>query len=101
MWDLVVSVPDHCLSFYFSSEGAPKVARRKAILYNDTYLASFKDFNVPPESYEQIAHARAKWRCPIRKVADDCAKRGCEAERKRKDRKPEPKDRHQSRHFQN
>ena len=21
MWDLIVSVPDHCLSFYFSNEG--------------------------------------------------------------------------------
>ena len=29
MWDLIVSVPDHCLSFYFtvdrSSPGIPKV----------------------------------------------------------------------------
>ena len=25
MWDLIVSVPDHCLSFYFSEpEGAPQ-----------------------------------------------------------------------------
>ena len=23
MWDLIVSFPDHCLSFYFGSTGAP------------------------------------------------------------------------------
>ena len=24
MWDLIVSVPDHCLSFYFTKEGKRK-----------------------------------------------------------------------------
>ena len=30
MWDLIVSVPDHCLSFYFAKE--PLLAFLKAIL---------------------------------------------------------------------
>ena len=25
MWDLIVSVPDHCLSFYFSKDKSTKV----------------------------------------------------------------------------
>ena len=25
MWDLIVSVPDHCLSFYFASTGVSEV----------------------------------------------------------------------------
>ena len=25
MWDLIVSVPDHCLSFYFASTGISKI----------------------------------------------------------------------------
>ena len=25
MWDLIVSVPDHCLSFYFASTGVSKI----------------------------------------------------------------------------
>ena len=28
MWDLIVSVPDHCLSFYFSSEQLLSPAKR-------------------------------------------------------------------------
>ena len=31
MWDLIVSVPDHCLSFYFSI--APDVTKNVTILY--------------------------------------------------------------------
>ena len=32
MWDLIVSVPDHCLSFYFSENGriSAKIRDRKA-----------------------------------------------------------------------
>ena len=30
--------------------------------YKDTFKASFKDFNIPTESLEQIAQDRAKWR---------------------------------------
>ena len=55
--------------------------------YLDTLKASLKDFNIPPESWEQIKLDRARWRCLIRKGADDYgAKRIHEAERKRKDR---------------
>ena len=27
MWDLIVSVPDHCLSFYFSMHSTKKILR--------------------------------------------------------------------------
>ena len=55
--------------------------------YKDTLKNSLQDFNIPPESWEQIPLDRAKWRCLIRKGADDYeTKRICEAERKRKQR---------------
>ena len=31
MWDLIVSVPDHCLSFYFESNNSQ--SRRRIIVY--------------------------------------------------------------------
>ena len=37
--------------------------------YKDTLKASFKDFNIPTESWEQIAQDRAKWRGLIRRSA--------------------------------
>ena len=40
MWDLIVSVPDHCLSFYFSSK-----MRRKRDWYRE-----------PGTSYVNISH---------------------------------------------
>ena len=53
--------------------------------YKNTLKSSLKDFNMPPESWEQLAHDRAKWHCLSRKGADDYdAKRACEAERKHK-----------------
>ena len=56
--------------------------------YKDTLKASLKDFNIPPESWEQIVLDRAKWRCLIRKGADDYgAMKMYEAERKRNERK--------------
>ena len=55
--------------------------------YKYTLKASRKDFNTPPESWEQIALDRAKLHCLIWKGADDYeAKRICEAERKHKAR---------------
>ena len=33
MWDLIVSVPDHCLSFYFSQEVSHTVSLRVPIPY--------------------------------------------------------------------
>ena len=35
--------------------------------YKDTLKASLKDFNIPTESWEQIAHDWAKWRGLIRR----------------------------------
>ena len=54
----------------------------------DTLKASLKDFNIPTEAWEQAAQDRTKWRCLINKGASQFeAKRICEAERKRKERK--------------
>ena len=33
MWDLIVSVPDHCLSFYFGNHIARRAAQRPAPSY--------------------------------------------------------------------
>ena len=60
--------------------------------YKDTLKASFKDFNIPTESWEQAAQGRTKWGCLINKGAAQFeAKRICEAERKRKERKARAK----------
>lgn len=51
---------------------------------NDTLKAFLKDFNIPTESWEQIAQERAKWRGLIRKDASEYeAKRLSEVEQKR------------------
>ena len=56
--------------------------------YKDTLNASLKDFNIPRELREQIAHDRAKWRSLIRRGASEYdAKRISEAEQKRAQRK--------------
>ena len=67
--------------------------------YKDTLKASLNDFNIPIESWEQAAQDRTKWRCLINKGASQFeakssqfeAKRICEAERKRKERKARAK----------
>ena len=60
--------------------------------YNDTLKASLKDFNIPTESWEQIAQDRTKWRGPIKRRADEYeAKRISEAEQKRAQRKARAK----------
>ena len=52
--------------------------------YRDTLKASLKDFNIPTESWEQIAQDRIKWRGLIRKGAGEYeAKRISESEQKR------------------
>ena len=54
--------------------------------------ASLKDFNIPTESWEQIAQDRAKWRGLIRRGASEYeAKRISEAEQKRAQRKARAK----------
>ena len=56
--------------------------------YKDTLKASLKVFNIPTESWEQVA----QWRCLINKGASQFeAKRICEAERKLKERKARAK----------
>ena len=56
--------------------------------YKDTLKASLKDFNIPTESWEQVAQDLTKWRCLNNKgVSQYEAKRICGAERKRKERK--------------
>ena len=52
--------------------------------YKDTLKASLKDFNIPTESWEQIAQDRTMWRGLIRKGAGEYeAKRISKAEQKR------------------
>ena len=49
--------------------------------YKDTHKASLKDFNIPTESWEQIAQDRTKWRGLIKKGAGEYeAKRISESE---------------------
>ena len=51
--------------------------------YKDTLKASLKDFNIPTESWEQIAQDRTKWRGLIKGGAGEYeAKRISEAEQK-------------------
>ena len=60
--------------------------------YKDTHKASLKDFNIPTESWEQIAQDRAKWQGLIRRGASEYeAKRICVAEQKRAQHKARAK----------
>ena len=60
--------------------------------YKDTLKASLKDFNIPTESWEQIAQVRTKWRGLIKRGAGEYeAKRISEAEQKRAQRKARAK----------
>ena len=60
--------------------------------YKDTLKASLKDFDIPTESWEQIAQDRTKWRGLIRMGACEYeAKRISEAEQKRAQRKASAK----------
>ena len=70
---------------HYKLENAPMVVRR-----SDTRIpkASLKDFNIPTESWEQIAQDRTKWRGLVRRGAGEYeAKRISEAEQKRAQRK--------------
>ena len=58
----------------------------------DTLKASLKDFNIPTESWEQIAQDRTKWRGLIKRGAGEYeAKRISETEQKRAQRKARAK----------
>ena len=62
--------------------------------YKDTLKVSLKDFNIPTESWEQIAQDRRKWRGLIRRGAgagEYEAKRISETELKRAQRKARAK----------
>ena len=60
--------------------------------YKDILKASLKDFNIPTESWEQIAQDRAKWQSLIRRCAGEYgAKRISEAEQKRAPQKARSK----------
>ena len=60
--------------------------------YKDTLKASLKDFNIPTESWKQIAQYRTKWRGLIKRgVGEYEAKRISEAEQKRAERKARAK----------
>ena len=60
--------------------------------YKYTLKASFKDLNIPTESWEQIAQDRTKWRGLIRRGAGEYeAKRISENEQKRAQRKARAK----------
>ena len=60
--------------------------------YKDTLKASLKDFNIPTESWEQIAQDRTKCRGLIKRGAGEYeAKRISEAEQKRAQRKARAK----------
>ena len=67
-----------------------KEGRKKR--YKDTLKASLKDFNIPTESWEQIAQDRAQWQGLIRLDASEYeAKIISEAEQKRAQRKARAK----------
>ena len=56
--------------------------------YKDTLKTSFKDFNIPTESWEQIAQDRTKWQGLIKRGAGEYEAKGIsEAEQKRVQRK--------------
>ena len=60
--------------------------------YKDTLKASLKDFNIPTESWEQIAQDRAKWLGLIRRGASEYeTKRMREEEQKRAQHKARAK----------
>ena len=60
--------------------------------YKDTLKASLKDFNIPIESWEQVAQDQSKWRGLIRKGASEYeAKRISEAKQKHAQRKARAK----------
>ena len=65
--------------------------------YKDTLKASLKDFNIPTESWEQIAQDRTKWRGLIKRGAGEYeAKPISEVEQKRAQRKARAKHHQQS-----
>ena len=82
-------------------ECAHKVAKRNATKTPLKPRLRISIFQLSPGK-EQDAQDRTKWRCLINKGASQFeAKRICEAERKRKKGKQEPRDHHQTQHSPN
>ena len=88
-------MPEECLPkkiLYGELEMAKRPHGGQKKRYKDTLKASLKDFNIPTESWEQIAQDRAKGRGLIRRDASEYeAKRISEAEQKRAQRKARAK----------
>ena len=55
--------------------------------YKDTLKTSLKEFNIPTESWEQIAQDRTKWRGFIKRGAGEYEAKRIKAEQKRAQRK--------------
>ena len=86
-------MPDECLpkKILYGQVGKRSHGGQKK-RNKDTLKASRKDFNIPTESWEQIAQDRTKWRGLIKRGAGDYeAKRIGEAEQKRAQRKARTK----------
>ena len=84
------------LSTYSKRKGELQIGKRshggQKKRYKDTLKASLKEFNIPPESWEQIAQDRTLWRGLIRRGAGEYeSKRISEAEQKRAQRKARAK----------
>ena len=55
MWDLIVSVPDHCLSFYFSDQFRKISIRYKRIGYNMNVMQQTACLVVNPVTVNNFA----------------------------------------------
>ena len=78
----------YCIQSRF--EKRPMLKERKHIL--SYQCRSLKDFNIPTESWEQVAQDRTRWRGLIKRGAGEYeAKRISEAEQKRAQRKARAK----------
>ena len=91
----VTRMPEECLPkkiLYGELEMGKRSHGGQKKRYKDTLKASLKDFNIPKESWEQIAQDRAKRQGLIRRGPSEYeAKRISEAEQKRAQRKARAK----------
>ena len=91
----VTRMPDECLPkkiLYGELQVGKRSHGGRKKLYKDTLKASLKDFNIPTESWEQIAQDRKKWRGLIKRGAGEYeAKKIREAEQKHAQRKARAK----------